>query len=413
MKKILLTAFLLGNFFLATSQNTCATAVTATAGTTTVGTIDGTLIDGCGNGSASASEWYTYTSTISGIVTITSNLPQNDGITNSDDTYINVYSGSCATLTCVTYNDDVASSNYLSEVSFVVQPGEVFFLEWTDEWNDAGFDFELTETVVNCPTTMAPPFTEDFTNTGVAYVCWQSLDEDGDGFNWGVADYDLDNNGTPDGNPCLRSASYDNSSFSPLTPDNWIISYPIDLSSYASGATIELSWLARGIDENYPDENYSVYVATTNTITDFLASPTTFTEVIGQNGGDGVFVPRTLDISSFYGQTIYVAFRHHDVTDQYELNIDDVAVSGALSSRIFAVNGFSMYPNPAINQLTISSENTQMNSIIVVDVNGRVVKQNLVNATETQINVSDLVAGVYMVTIASPEGTSVQKFVKQ
>ena len=72
-----------------------------------------------------------------------------------------------------------------------------------------------------------------------------------------------------------------------------------------------------------------------------------------------------------------------------------------------------MYPNPVVNQLTISSEDTQMNSITVVDVNGRMVKQSYVNATEAQINVSDLVAGVYMITIASPEGTSVQKFVKQ
>lgn len=412
MRKILLTAFLLGNIFLANSQNTCATAVTASAGITTVGAIDGTYLDVCGNGSATYSEWYTYTSAISGIITITSNLSQNDGVVNSDDTYINVYSGTCGALNCITSNDDIASGNYLSEVSFVVQPGEVYFFEWTDEWNAAGFDFEITETVVNCPTAMAPPFTEDFTNVGVAYVCWQSLDEDGDGVTWDVVDYDLDQNGTPDGNPCLRSASYDNNSGA-LTPDNWIISYPIDLSSYANGTTIELSWLARGIDADYPDENYSVYVATTNTTTDFLASPISFTEIVGQNGGDGVFVARTLDISTFYGQTVYVAFRHHDVTDEYELNIDDVAVTSTLSSKAFAVDGFSMYPNPVVNQLTISSEDTQMNSITVVDVNGRMVKQSYVNATEAQINVSDLVAGVYMITIASPEGTSVQKFVKQ
>lgn len=95
MKKTLLIVFLLGNFFLANSQNTCASALTATAGVTTVGTVNGTLIDACGGGSASAAEWYVYNSNISGIVTITSDLPQNDGMMNSDDTYLNVYSGSC------------------------------------------------------------------------------------------------------------------------------------------------------------------------------------------------------------------------------------------------------------------------------------------------------------------------------
>lgn len=415
MKKTLLIVFLLGNFFLANSQNTCASALTATAGVTTVGTVNGTLIDACGGGSASTAEWYVYNSNISGIVTITSDLPQNDGMMNSDDTYLNVYSGSCGSLVCISSNDDInlGASNYLSEVSFIAQPGDTFYFEWTDEWNSDGFDFQITETVVNCPTSVSPPFTENFSNPAVVYVCWDSLDEDGDGFNWDVADYDLDQDGNPDGNPCLRSASYDNDSFSALTPDNWIISYPIDLTAYPAGTTIELSWLARGIDPSYPDENYSVYVATNNTTTDFTASSTSFTEIIGQNGGAGVFASKSLDISSFYGQTVYVAFRHYNVTDQFELNIDDVAVSATLSSEDFALNGFKIYPNPAFNELNIASENVEISYVKILDINGRIIKETAINNNECKINVSDLFAGVYFVNIESQKGTLVQKLVKQ
>jgi len=414
MKKILFTTFLFGNLFLANSQNDCASALTVSAGITTVGTINGTLLDGCGQTSdALYAEWYVYNPTISGIVTITSNLPQNDGNTNSDDTYLNVYSGTCGALICTVTNDDLTTSNYLSEATFVVQSGETYYFEWTDEWLDLGFDFQITETPVACPSSVTPPFTEDFTNPGVAYVCWESLDEDGDGFNWEVADYDLDNNGSPDGNPCLKSASYDNDSSSALTPDNWIISYPIDLTSFSSGTTIELSWLARGIDVSYPDENYSVYVASSNTTVDLLASPTSFTEIIGQNGGNGVYVPRTLDISSFYGQTVYIAFRHHNSSDEFELNIDDVAVTTTLNSQGFLKNGFSIYPNPASNLLNISSDTFVINTVKIVDINGRTVKQVAINETTTQVNISDLTAGIYMITIESENGSAVQKLVKQ
>lgn len=412
-KKLLLIALAFGNLFLANSQNDCASALTASAGITTVGTINGTLVDVCGDTyDSDAAEWYVYSPTISGLVTITSNLPQNDGVTNNDDTWINLYTGTCGALTCVAYNDDI-NANYLSSLTFAVQPGETYYVEWTNEYYDLGFDFEIIETPVTCPGTVTPPFTEDFTTYGISYVCWESLDEDGDGYNWEEADYDLDDDNIPDGNPCLKSASYDNDSGDALNPDNWIISYPIDLTSFSSGTTIELSWLARGIDDSFADENYSVYVATSNTTTDFLASPTSFTEIIGQNGGDGVFVSRALDISSFYGQTIYVAFRHHNSYDEYELNIDDVAVTTTLSAPSFATNELTIFPNPVLDVLNISSNTTLINSVKIADINGRTVKQVESNETNTKINVSDLTAGIYLVTIESDNGATVQKFVKQ
>jgi hypothetical protein len=406
-KKLLTLTILFGNFFLMNSQNNCSSALPVTAGVTTVGTINGTLVDGCGQTNFAASaEWYVYNSTISGIVTITSDLTQNDGTTNSDDTYLNVYSGTCAALSCVGYNDDT-TTNYLSTLSFLVEPGESYYIEWSDEWSDDGFDFELTEIEANCSGTATPPFTENFTDVTSVYFCWELLDEDSDGYGWEQVDYD--------GNPCAKSASYDNDTYSALTPDNWLISYPIDLTSFSSSTTIELSWLARGIDASYADENYSVYVASSNSTTNLLASSTTFTEIIGQNGGAGVYASRTLDISSFYGQIIYVAFRHHNSTDEYELNIDDVAVSTTLSAQDFANNSFNVYPSPANNVINISSDNLlTVKAIKIIDVNGRLVKQvEGIDLANTEINVSDLTSGVYLMTIESTEGSVVKKFIKQ
>ena len=35
---------------------------------------------------------------------------------------------------------------------------------------------------------------------------------------------------------------------------------------------------------------------------------------------------RSLDVSSFAGQTVYVAFRHHNSTDWFRMNLDDISV---------------------------------------------------------------------------------------
>ncbi|MCL9770986.1 T9SS type A sorting domain-containing protein [Flavobacterium sp. HXWNR69] len=76
------------------------------------------------------------------------------------------------------------------------------------------------------------------------------------------------------------------------------------------------------------------------------------------------------------------------------------------------LESISIYPNPATNVLNISNVNNyEIKNISVVDINGRVVKNE--SGAMTQINVSDLNAGVYFVTIEAAEGKITKKFIKQ
>ena len=154
MKKITLLVLALIAFQFNYAQDTCATAVAVSAGTTTVGTLNGTTPDGsCYTGLATVGEWYSYTPTANYAVTISSNLTVNDGVTNSDDTRVSIFTGSCAALTCYAFADDT-DTNYLSEVSFFAESGETYYILWDDFWSDFGFDFVLTES--NCSATTAP-----------------------------------------------------------------------------------------------------------------------------------------------------------------------------------------------------------------------------------------------------------------
>ncbi len=71
-------------------------------------------------------------------------------------------------------------------------------------------------------------------------------------------------------------------------------------------------------------------------------------------------------------------------------------------------------PNPAKNIINISSEN-YISFVEFYSLGGRLVLQREVNAYQTQINIDELVSGIYFVRMYSEDGISpvVQKFVKE
>lgn len=157
-------------------------------------------------------------------------------------------------------------------------------------------------------------FNDDFSN-GLGN--WTVVDSDGDGHEWFVE------------GDVATSASYDNDEAAALTPDNWMISNAIDLT----GATgiVRLNWRAYALDQDWADENYSVYVSTNNDVATLTSEGADFNEVIGTSAG---YEGRNIDVSAYADQTIYIAFRHHNVSDQFRLNIDDVSVSVPLDNDL-------------------------------------------------------------------------------
>jgi len=250
---------------------------------------------------------------------------------------------------------------------------------------------------------------------------WLVIDADGDGENWHFF-----NAGTAEGpDVWLRSFSYINSQ-GPITPDNYVISPAIDLTGQTGELT--LSWKVAGQDPNFSAEKYSVYVAaasavdavqTADEVTDvFLNSAVTFSETVTDNGtpvGPAYFFQKTLDISSFAGQNIYVAFRHHDSTDQFAILIDEVEVTaGDVSVDSHLASSFSIYPNPTTDIINISNGVDAIENVTITDLNGRVVKEiSLAVVEQTQINISDLAQGVYILNATSNGKTITEKIVKK
>lgn len=161
---------------------------------------------------------------------------------------------------------------------------------------------------------MVDYFVEDFEG-GIG--AWSTIDGDGDGSNW-VAMLDL--GGTAHGGTnAAQSESWNGAA---LTPNNYLISPQIDLTS-ASG-TIFLKYFVAGQDPDWESEHYGVMISTTGTaVGDFSML---YQETLPIVGDVITYFERSLDLSAYAGQNIYIAFRHFACTDMFRLNLDDVSV---------------------------------------------------------------------------------------
>jgi hypothetical protein len=93
------------------------------------------------------------------------------------------------------------------------------------------------------------------------------------------------------------------------------------------------------------------------------------------------------------------------------LEIDRIVFdnNATLSSQDLAVNNFSIYPNPATNNINIAS-NSQIISIKVFDILG---KQVLLEGQTSRLNISNLKTGVYLMNVTLFDGSKILKrFIK-
>lgn len=263
-------------------------------------------------------------------------------------------------------------------------------------------------TTSSCESLYSLPYSNDFEDFDAWQACNNYFDTDGDGNFWVNANYDTDGDGVGD-DRCAASFSYLNG-VGAITPDNWFIVGPIDLTT-VSDAT--MSWNARGADASWCAENYTVYVGTEATVDNLLASSISYNETI-VSGGDacGAWGDRSFDISAAAGTLVYVGFRHHDVTDEYVLNIDNLSVTSE-SLGLSDINEIDVnYTyNKSTKIVTINSPNSTLSELIVYNMLGQVVIQKSSESNSDTINMSNLDKGVYLVKVLSDNGANIIRLI--
>ena len=75
------------------------------------------------------------------------------------------------------------------------------------------------------------------------------------------------------------------------------------------------------------------------------------------------------------------------------------------------LNNIRLYPNPAANNLTISSSSTSHH--IDIEIEGQLLKTFIASDNKTNIDISAMPCGVYLVQVKTEKGVAVKKFIKE
>ena len=173
---------------------------------------------------------------------------------------------------------------------------------------------------------------------------WTTIDANNDGYDWvlgsevgGVylaSGASLAGSGHNESADLVCSGSYSNATSAAITPDNYLVA-PAQINAQA-GASI--SFWACAQDASYAAEHFGVAVSTTT------ATASAFTMVqewtmtaknspMADNHGlirgtraQGSWYNFNVDLSSYAGQTIWLAIRHFNCNDQFILNVDDITI---------------------------------------------------------------------------------------
>ncbi len=149
-------------------------------------------------------------------------------------------------------------------------------------------------------------FSEDF-STGLP-ATWTIFDADGDGFNW---DYDSIYE-------AMVSYSFDTASRNALNPNNFLITPTINIPN--TGAMLSFSVFS--LDDFYSEEHYSVRIS----ISGSADVDSFYVNLLTDTLGSDIPTTKKVSLMQFAGQTVRLAFVHHDSVNLWAMAVDDVEI---------------------------------------------------------------------------------------
>ncbi len=227
---------------------------------------------------------------------------------------------------------------------------------------------------------------------------------------------------------CSDTSTYSTSQFTTASAG---CSSPLDTATNnttAGAATIPFNTDVTGLINPTGDIDYYKFVITTGgtiTITlgtlpgdyDLKLFNSSGTQLaISQNGGTtSETISRTMTPGTYYAQ-VYGYSGAFSATQCYTLRVQlGTASKTTERSSTEEVQSIQAFPNPANNVLNINLYGYKGKSEVnITDINGRVVLRRMVSTTLTQVDISSLHAGVYVISIKNRDGSvTMTKFIKQ
>ncbi len=348
----------------------CEGARPIACGTSEIGdtlTATNDAVDECGTAITAPGVWYVFedTSGLASVVTVTTCSALTDY-----DTKLNVYSGDCSALTCVDGNDDAgadcAVSGLQSQVVFNSDGNTTFYILVQGFGGNTG-NFELTMT---CD--LVPPPNDEIANS-----------------------IDVDEIGFPYTDPNVATIAATLEAGTPVDCDNagvrgvWYNFVP-ELDGTATAEVISPAGFTSVTFYTAPSESAT---ETELTLVDYFDN-----QCVPQNDAS---------IPVVTGQAYYVYVAN--MGGSTDIVIDGDFFLGANDNKI---EGFAYYPNPTTGVVNLSSidliENVEVYNIL----GQKVVDQN-VNAVNTNIDITGLSVGAYIMKVSINGQVGTYKIIKR
>jgi hypothetical protein len=343
------------------ANDACADAIDVTCGSSTTGTTTAATNESvavCGISGVTTQNtpgvWYRYVGDGSE-VTVTTCSPN----VTSGDSRIAVFSGSCGALTCIGGNDDASlagcSTNSLaSVVTFNTVSGTNYYI-LVYAYLSTSLNFELN---VDCTSACSPATTNDDCDTALALTVGATT---------------------------------------PITTDNSCATPTLNLA-YPS---------CSGMFNTYFDTWYYFDTDNSTAFDVTLSNPTGTTGFAVYSGTCGALTQVTGSCNTAAGTAsltgLNTASRYYIrafSTTTATRGSFDLAVTATLAANSFDNGSFSYYPNPVKNILNLSY-NQEISNVEVLNLLGQRINNFKVSSNQTQVDMSNLAVGTYIVKVTS------------
>lgn len=160
---------------------------------------------------------------------------------------------------------------------------------------------------------------------------WTTIDADGDLRNWqNTASFANQGFGVNNTN-CAASISADNELPVTIKPDNYLVSD----QKYTITENSKLTFSISAQSKQYAAEHYGVAISakSNNDAKDFsiIFEETLTAGETDASSTQGQWFTKTIDLSEYAGQALYIAFRHFNCTDQFWIKLDDISLSSGMT----------------------------------------------------------------------------------
>ena len=171
---------------------------------------------------------------------------------------------------------------------------------------------------------------------------WIAIDADKDGYTWSNSSEYVEEGGYQSFSSAMSHSSL---STKALNPDNYLATS----RKYLITDNSQLRFMVSAENKDFAAEHYGIAVSTKSNynVGDFeMVWNETLPQDDNSTTAHGTWYVKTVDLSKYAGQEVYIAFRHYDCTNQSWINIDKVELTTAETRKqnaewLYYENGIS------------------------------------------------------------------------